>query len=403
MASTALGYEMFDADQHYYETEDAFTRHLPDEFARRLYWTTSDRGHRKLIIDGQVYEYIANPTFDPISVPGSLVEMYRNEKSREELAADPLAGERVVAPLSRYPEFQDRDQRAAKAEEHGLAGCLLFPTLVNGVEELTKHDHDLTYAVFDGFNRWISEEWPFGYRGLLWSAPIVTFADPARAVTQVDAAASNGARAVIVRAAPVLTRDGYRSPGDTGFDAVWQRICDHDLAVITHSADSGYRPFTDLWRADVDRQSKMAAGVSTFEMINGAEYGRGISDWVGALIVHGVFTRFPRLRVLSVENGSNWVAWLQKELQVKFWHFPGRFNADPVQQFRTNIWLSPYWEEDIPALTEYMPVERICAGSDWPHPEGLPEPTEFIDGVKTFTPDEQRRIMRDNATELLGL
>ena len=31
----ALGYAPFDADSHYYEAEDALTRHLPKEWRRR--------------------------------------------------------------------------------------------------------------------------------------------------------------------------------------------------------------------------------------------------------------------------------------------------------------------------------------------------------------------------------
>ena len=33
--SPALGYAAFDSDNHYYESEDAFTRHLPKKFAKR--------------------------------------------------------------------------------------------------------------------------------------------------------------------------------------------------------------------------------------------------------------------------------------------------------------------------------------------------------------------------------
>jgi predicted TIM-barrel fold metal-dependent hydrolase len=43
-------------------------------------------------------------------------------------------------------------------------------------------------------------------------------------------------------------------------------------------------------------------------------------------------------------------------------------------------------------------------GSDWPHPEGIPEPRKYPEYLPAGTPsDAIRRMMRDNARELLGL
>ena len=43
------------------------------------------------------------------------------------------------------------------------------------------------------------------------------------------------------------------------------------------------------------------------------------------------------------------------------------------------------------------------AGSDWPHPEGLASPTDFVHGLSEFSASDQRRIMRDNGYALTGL
>lgn len=34
---------------------------------------------------------------------------------------------------------------------------------------------------------------------------------------------------------------------------------------------------------------------------------REIADMITSLICHGTLTRFPRLRIASVENGSSWI------------------------------------------------------------------------------------------------
>ena len=53
---------------------------------------------------------------------------------------------------------------------------------------------------------------------------------------------------------------------------------------------------------------------STFNEVLGFHGQRNTSDNIAALICHGVFERFPNVRVATVESGSDWVAPLLKEL-----------------------------------------------------------------------------------------
>jgi hypothetical protein len=43
------------------------------------------------------------------------------------------------------------------------------------------------------------------------------------------------------------------------------------------------------------------------------------------------------------------------------------------------------------------------AGSDFPHAEGLAEPTDFVKSLTGFNEDDQRMIMHDNLKYLLGV
>jgi hypothetical protein len=75
---------MYDADNHLYETKDAFTRHPPDHRRRDLYWVTAERGESHIMMGGHVWEYVPNPTFDPISVAVfTLGSTYREPESQE--------------------------------------------------------------------------------------------------------------------------------------------------------------------------------------------------------------------------------------------------------------------------------------------------------------------------------
>ena len=67
-----LGYAAFDADNHYYEAPDAFTRHVPQALRGRcVQWATID-GRQHHIVGGKLARAVKIPTWNPISLPGSI-------------------------------------------------------------------------------------------------------------------------------------------------------------------------------------------------------------------------------------------------------------------------------------------------------------------------------------------
>lgn len=401
MTSDHLDYKMVDADNHYYESRDAFTRHLDARYRRRVYWTTTDFGHEEIVIDGRVYGFIRNPTFNPVAVAGAMVEMYRNEKVRDQLVTDSFAGHRQVEPLSAHPEYQDYRARLRRLDDQGVEACLLYPTLGNGLESYLRHDSELLYAVLRAFNEWMAEDWPFGYADRLYSMPFISLVDVDRAIELLEWALDDGARSVLLSPGPVRCADGWRSPGDPRFDRFWSTVADADAFVAFHSTEVGDRDYSRKWRSSSDPIGSSSLESSTFQYVT--QTSRPVADTVGALILHGTFERIPGLRVLSVENGSIWVAPLLRSLTTYFQHDPARFKSNPADTFHGHVWISPHWEEQLSELAQVVPVERIVAGSDFPHPEGLPDPTEYVAGLKEFSPDDQRRILRSNALELLAV
>ena len=141
----AVDYVTFDADNHYYEATDAYTRHIDPAMAKRaMQWAEID-GRRRLLVGGTVNRFIPNPLFDPVAKPGSLDEYFRG---RNPGAKDmrSLFGE--LEPIR--PEYRDRDARLAVMDQQGLDGCFLFPTLGVGMEEALARDPEALVAAFRG-------------------------------------------------------------------------------------------------------------------------------------------------------------------------------------------------------------------------------------------------------------
>ncbi len=118
-----LGHPIWDADNHYYEALDAFTRHLdPADGPRCVQWATID-GKQYHVLGGKVSRAVANATFNPISKPGCLSEYFRGNPNN----VDVLALLKDSEPIR--PAYLDPAARVQALDEQGLEGCFMYPTL----------------------------------------------------------------------------------------------------------------------------------------------------------------------------------------------------------------------------------------------------------------------------------
>ncbi len=388
-----LPYRMYDADNHLYEVADAFTRHLPRHRQKDFFWVTDDLGHRHIIVDGRLWDYLPNPTFDPIAVAGCLLDAFAGNTSM--LAAKESAY--TFERLAERPEYQNREARLRRMDTQGVEAALVFPTLVSGLEEITASNVDLTVDLLWSFNRWLEEDWGFAHRGRIFATPVLSLSDVGEAVAMLEWALDRGARSVMLRPSPVPTRMGMRSPADAVFDPFWARCEEAGVLVCGHLSATGYHRYTGDWTGVYEMKPHMPQG--PFARI--ATHARPTMDFYSSMILHGAVTRHPRLRLVSVENGSDWVAWLVQQLTVEYSRYPGSFPEHPLEALRRCVWVVPYWEDPIPDLARHVPVERILAGSDFPHSDGLPEPTLFAKALDAFSGADRRAIMRDNLERLL--
>jgi predicted TIM-barrel fold metal-dependent hydrolase len=84
---------------------------------------------------------------------------------------------------------------------------------------------------------------------------------------------------------------------------------------------------------------------------------------------------------------------------------PNLFPGDPVEEIRTRIHISPFWEDNLAELAGIVGVERVLFGSDYPHPEGLAEPVRYIDVLNErtkLTEEEKAKVMGGNLARLMA-
>ncbi len=392
---TAVDYPIYDADRHFYEPAEAFLRHLPKPFQKAFQYVQVN-GRTKLAVGGILTEYIPNPTFEVVAAPGSHEAWYRGHNP-DGLTLREMGG----APVPSEAAFHNGDAHLKVMSDQGIYGGLVLPTLASVIESRLDHSPDAIAALFHALNQWTSEEVGFARDGRLFPVPMVNLADVDLAVKELDFLLANGARVVGVRPAPVPGLRGGRSMGFREFDPFWARVNEAGIFVVLHVSDSGYDQINRWWTAGATGSSEWKA----FEKESFSEaldpMGRAISDTLSALVCHGVFDRFPNVRVASLENGSTWLEPLLGRLESTFHKLPKQFTRNPVETFRQHVFVSPFYEDPIERLAELIGAERILFGSDWPHPEGLAEPMAFFKDIGTLSPEATKLVMSSNLKGLL--
>lgn len=390
--ATALDFDVYDADNHLYETEDALTRHLPDTH-RTLFRFVEINGRKKLVVRGTITEFIPNPTFEVIARPGAHMDFYagRNDegKSLRELTGEPM---RCI------PAFRSPEPRLDLLDEQGIHATMIFPTLASLIEERLIDDPDLTQIAISAFNEWLYDDWTYDYQGRIFATPIVNPCVLDAGLAELERLIERGARAVLLRPAPVSGLRGTRSPFLPEFDPFWARIQDAGLLVALHASDSGYQTYLNTWEGQSGEY--VAFRPKTFAAV--ADDGRAIQDALASAICHGMLTRYPGVRLMSVENGGSWVGHLVRNLENAYKKMPNEFAEHPRDVFHRNVWINPFWEDSVTALVELVGSERVCFGSDFPHPEGLDDPVGWRAEIDALPAADVRRIMSSNLKGLLA-
>jgi predicted TIM-barrel fold metal-dependent hydrolase len=389
--SPKCDFPVFDADNHLYETKDAFTRHLPDRYKGAIDYVELN-GRTKIMVRGTVSEYIPNPTFDVVARPGAQEEYFRNGnpegKSFRELIGEPMRA---------IDAFRRPEPRVELMDELGVDRALMFPTLASLLEERLRDDPELTHAVIHSLNEWMYEEWTFNYQDRIFATPVITLPIVEKAIEELEWCLERGAKTVLIRPAPVPGFRGTRSFGFPEFDPFWQKVVDADILVSMHASDSGYSRYQSDWTGPSEM---LPFRLDAFRMMTIGK--RPIEDAFAAFVCHGVFSRFPDLRVAAIENGGDWVVPLLEHLSDLYKKMPQAFEEHPVEAFKRNTYISPFHEDKLDQLIDAVGVDHVLFGSDYPHPEGLAEPCSYLDHLPPGLADEDvAKIMGGNLAQIM--
>ncbi len=393
MFETTLPYPVFDADNHFYDAEDVITRHLEQSFidAGKVavdYRPDTFERHR-----ARMQEEFGNE----FGLPGS--HTYKANPLRIE---DPDEREKVVQTFRLLaPSFQSRENRLEVMDVQGLEAAIMFPSGVGvSVEGEFLDDPAANAANVRAYNRWVQDDWGWAHKNRIFTPANVPLANVDVMVEELERTLAEGARTVLLPPGPL----NGRSPADPYFDPFWARIEESRARVVVHlnythyqraGAEYGYDPDTHYFD-----------GFDAFQWFS--YWGdRPIMETVAAMIFHNLFTRFPELHVGIIEHGAVWAPYAVRKMDHGFMMGKdakhGKLDQRPSDVFREHFVVAPYPEENISRILDVLSPDCLVFGSDFPHPEGLPDPVTYVNQLHDLSDEDQQKIMSTNLAAFLGL
>lgn len=206
---------------------------------------------------------------------------------------------------------------------------------------------------------------------------------------------------------PSVPGDGV-SPTHPDYDRLWALLQDRGVPMVNHIG-SGGRPVPPQFHDN---------GLPVTDFLGGGENVRS-KDFMAihmptelffsCLILDGVLTRFPRLKVGSIEQGASWVVpWLYRLDQVmSFAKTEPRLRElelKPSELVRRQMRFTPWPQEPIGWMIEQAGEELFLFSSDYPHPEGTRDPIgRFESNLGATSTSARERFYAGNFADLVGM
>lgn len=288
-------------------------------------------------------------------------------------------------PASYLPE-----ERLKLLDSWGVDAGVLFPT-VGILWDVA--DNGLAAAYARAYNAWIDEFASHDRRRIV---PIAHLAlqDVEAALAELRRCLRLGFKGVFLPPEPIRgKRFSHRD-----FDPVWRECEEAGIPLCLHVIVRFNRRglLGDFYPP------------GEFRPVFGFSLG-GFAQIVPALmtmVCDGLFDRFPRLKVLCVEAGCGWAAYIMDRLDEKYqylgWTYP--LELKPSEYFRRNIWVVAEPEErTIGAMMDLVGEDRILWGSDFPHVDSTLEAVDLVRrGVARLSAQRRDKLLGANAARLFA-
>jgi predicted TIM-barrel fold metal-dependent hydrolase len=418
----SLSYLVNDADEHSTPRSTAYVDYIdPDKKDMAIRSVTLPDGRQDQLFNGRPRRF----TYKNFQVVGSdevLADLGIRGAGSESGDTDDRGGRVIPGSLltklnplkgldaegrkdfaARYRELQEQldnpADRLVVMDAQGIQCAVNFAALP-GIEVEFENDYDGLYANLTALDRYLGHEWGYNYENRLFTPPFISFADPDAALKLLEEIMKiEVPRVIQTSSGPSMHTSPFRSENDR----FWSICSEAGIRLSTHLASvTRYAAQGEEW----NEPEVMLGDMDAFQWV--FYYGdRPAMETVGAAIMQGWFERFPAMKLLLSEQGTLWLPYTLRKMDHAFlmgrkatW---GQLRIRPSEYFRQHCFVAPFPEENVPRAVEAAGIEPIVFGSDFPHGEGLPDPSLYLGQIASFSEDDKKAIMRGNLARYLGV
>ncbi len=271
----------------------------------------------------------------------------------------------------------DPDAQVSDMDVDGVEGGVLYPSVALSLFAVP--DSDLVTACMRGYNDYVAE-FAAAHPNRLKAIALVNIDDVQEGVAELQRCANLGMVGAMIAALPLDV-----PLSDPMYDPLWAAFQDLDMSINFHTGCARSKAPVDVVGINMDPVS----------MVN-KEIGmrRGLS----AMMFAGVFERFPKIRAGSVEFEVAWAPFFIERMDYYYRERPSgrkgyqfQDGAVPSDFWRRNCFIS--FQEDAIGMKmrEYIGVDNLCWGSDYPHAEStFPRSRQIVDEILKDVPEDEK-------------
>jgi predicted TIM-barrel fold metal-dependent hydrolase len=285
----------------------------------------------------------------------------------------------------------DPAERLKDQDTDGVEGEILHTTLAFRLFWL--QDPKLQRACFRVYNDWLSEFCSYSPRRLI-GVPLISLYDVDEAIAELRRAEKLGLRGAMIFLSPPAPCPPYTS---RVYDPFWAEAQEMAMPIVLHEitggAESRLSP-SSYW----DDNQCLGAIVQPHEA----------QRTLAQLILSGVLERFPRLKVISAENGTDWVPWwigrIERSVR-RAGSYPTRLSMTPIEYYRRQIYFTYINEPHAVKNRDVIGVDRLLFATDYPHSASTwPKSQDVVErDTADLPPQDRRRLIHDNVLEVYNL
>lgn len=289
----------------------------------------------------------------------------------------------------------DPNERLKEMAQDGVSAEVLYPTL--GLRLFGMDDPELQEACFRVYNDWLLEYCSVALDRLLGVSCISAY-DADKAVAEMERTRKAGMISAMIWQAPHPDLPLHSSH----YDKIWAASQDLDMPISLHIltgfnySKSGLGPQSG--RSGVEHY-RGSVNLKTIDAMN------AFFD----LIFYGVLERFPKLRIVNVENEIGWIPFFLQQWDYYYRRFhesnPPPISETPSHYFFRQIFVTFFDDHVGGENLSWWGQDNAMWSNDYPHPNSTwPHSREVIArDLGHLPPDVRKKLVCDNVARLFDL